>query len=293
MTKDDSSGSGDLTMISKLDFGDPLYLHASDITSTPLINFKLKRTENYKSWARAMELALQTKNKMGFIDKTLKRPESNDTLANQWERCNAVLSWILGYVSDELYYGQIYSIIASVIWDELKETYDKVDGSVMFNLYQKINCLTQGGSSVQEHNNHLKLMQFLMGFDDIYVDLRSNILSRDPLPSVKSAFLIVSREESHRNVNDKKPVTETAAFFSNKPKNSAVQTDLKCKKCLRTGHTIDRCFEIVGYPPRNNNMKCTKCGLTDHTVDKCFEVVGYPPNFKRKSFNQQTNSKSY
>ncbi|XP_071740955.1 uncharacterized protein [Rutidosis leptorrhynchoides] len=303
MTKDDSSGSGDLTMISKLDFGDLLYLHASDITSTPLINFKLKGTENYKSWACAMELALQIKNKMGFIDKTLKKPESNDTLANQWERCNAVvLSWILGSVSDELYNGQIYSKIA----------------------YVKINCLTQGGSSVseyyhklnslwkqydilcklpnckcdaeksrQEHNNHLKLMQFLMGLDDIYVDLRSNILSRDPLPSVKSAFSIVSREESHRNVNDKKPVTETAAFFSNKPKNSAVQTKLKCKKCLRIGHTIDRCFEIVGYPPRNNNLNCTKCGLTNHTVDKYFKVVGYPLNFKRRSFNQQTNSKSY
>ncbi|XP_071741035.1 uncharacterized protein [Rutidosis leptorrhynchoides] len=98
-----------------------------------------------------------------------------------------------------------------------------------------------------------------MGLDDIYVDLRSNILSRDPLPSVKSAFSIVSREESHRNVNDKKNL----------------------------------CFEIIGYPPRNNNMKCTKCGLTNHTVDKCFKVVGYPPNFKRRSFNQQTNSKSY
>ena len=52
------------TLISKFDFGDPLYLHASDTSGVPLIGFKLKGTENYKVWACAMELALETKNKL-------------------------------------------------------------------------------------------------------------------------------------------------------------------------------------------------------------------------------------
>lgn len=76
------------TQISKLDFGDPLYLHASDTTSSPLINIKLKGTENYKVWACAMELALETKNKLGFINGTCKKTEENETLAKQWDRCN-------------------------------------------------------------------------------------------------------------------------------------------------------------------------------------------------------------
>ncbi|XP_071713518.1 uncharacterized protein [Rutidosis leptorrhynchoides] len=139
----------EVTMISKLDFGDPLYLHASDISSTPLINFKLKGTENYKSWSCAMELALQTKNKTGFINGSLEKSTTDGVLENQWERCNAVvLSWILGAMSGELYFGQVYSKVASIVWNELKETYDKVDGSFMFNLYQRINSLTQNGTSV-------------------------------------------------------------------------------------------------------------------------------------------------
>ncbi|XP_071704682.1 uncharacterized protein [Rutidosis leptorrhynchoides] len=144
------------TMISKLDFGDPLYLHASDISSTPIINFKLKGTENYKFWSCAMELAIQTKNKTGFIDGTLEKSTKDDILANQWDRCNAVmLSWTLGAISDDLYYGQVYSKVASVVWAELKETYDKVDGSVMFNLHQKINSLTQSGLSVSDYYHKL------------------------------------------------------------------------------------------------------------------------------------------
>ncbi|GJW05761.1 hypothetical protein Tco_1568184 [Tanacetum coccineum] len=44
------------------------------------------------------------------------------------------------------------------------------------------------------------LNSFLMGLDDVYQPIRSNILTREPLPFVKIAFAIVSGEESHRNI---------------------------------------------------------------------------------------------
>nr|GEX92633.1 hypothetical protein [Tanacetum cinerariifolium] len=44
-------------------------------------------------------------------------------------------------------------------------------------------------------------MQFLMGLNDVYQNIRSNILARDPLLDVKEAFNVVSREESHRGLH--------------------------------------------------------------------------------------------
>ncbi|GKD47388.1 hypothetical protein Tco_1272033, partial [Tanacetum coccineum] len=41
---------------------------------------------------------------------------------------------------------------------------------------------------------------FLMGLDDVYQPIRSNILTREPLPLVKTTFVVVSGEESHQNV---------------------------------------------------------------------------------------------
>nr|XP_043626046.1 uncharacterized protein LOC122597522 [Erigeron canadensis] len=144
------------TKISKLDFGNPLYLHASDITNTPLISLKSKGTENYNVWSCAMLLALETKNKKGFIDGTCVRPLDNEVLALQWDRCNAVvLSWILNCVTEELFLGQIFSKNATVVWNELKETYDKVDGVVTFNLHNKINSLCQNGSPLSEYYHKL------------------------------------------------------------------------------------------------------------------------------------------
>ncbi|XP_071687380.1 uncharacterized protein [Rutidosis leptorrhynchoides] len=180
-----------------------------------------------------MLLDLSAKNKVGFVKGTLLKNDDNEVLAAQWDKCNSVvLSWLLSSISEELYSGQIFSATASVVWSELKETYDKVDGSITFNLHQKISSIKQNGSSLSEyyhklntlwkqydemvklpecvctaapeflqHNKVLKLMQFLMVLDDVYMSIRSNIFLKDPLPDVKSVFAILSREELHKWVS--------------------------------------------------------------------------------------------
>ncbi|XP_076951785.1 uncharacterized protein LOC143625299 [Bidens hawaiensis] len=227
----DSGSSSVVTDVSKLDASNPLYLHASDSSTFFIINIKLKGIENYNVWANSMLLALQVKNKIGFIDGTFLKSTNNDVLSRQWDKCNfVVLSWILNSIYEELHLGQVFSKLAIDVWKDLKETYDKVDGSVVFSLYQKINSLSQNGSSVSEYyhklntmwkqfdamvqlpscscqasekfndfNHLIKLMQFLMGLDDAYQSVRTSLLTIDLLPTVKHAFSVVSREESHRN----------------------------------------------------------------------------------------------
>ncbi|MFS7899421.1 putative retrotransposon Copia-like protein [Helianthus anomalus] len=122
------------TMISKLDIGDPLYLHPSDSSTLTIVSIKLKGTENYPVWSNAMRLALEAKNKYGFIDGKCKKPKDDQVLANQWERCNSVvITWLLNSISEELFLGQVFSKLASEVWTDLRESFDKVDGSVTDN----------------------------------------------------------------------------------------------------------------------------------------------------------------
>ncbi|XP_071712853.1 uncharacterized protein [Rutidosis leptorrhynchoides] len=294
------------TQINKLDFSDPLYLHSNDTTGTPITSIKLKGTENYNIWSRSMKLALSTKNKIGFINGSVLRSKTDEVLASQWDRCNSVvLSWILGSVTEDLYCGQIFSTNATDVWNELKETYDKIDTSIIFNLHQQINtlkqndstlyeyyhklntlwkqydamvsspdctcgavaCSCEAGTSHKEHKKMMKLMQFLMGLSDEYTTVRSNILLRDSVLDVKEAYAIISREESHKGISvDKTGKTQASAFvaqsnntfnkagnnsenYQNNNYNRSQNQTLKCKKCNKLGHTIDRCFEIIGYPP--------------------------------------------
>ncbi|XP_076957127.1 uncharacterized protein LOC143632510 [Bidens hawaiensis] len=233
-------GSNVPDKMSYLDFADPLYLHPSDTNNLSIINLKLPGTENYSIWASSVKLALLVKNKTGFIDGNCVKFTANPILAKQWERCNCVvLSWILNSIIDELYIGQIFLKIASEVWTELKEAYNKVDGSVIFNLHRQINYACQNGSSISDYyhklncmwrqyaklidlpkctcaaatdllnfNRRIKLKKFLMGLDDVYQPLRAQILSKESLSTVKNAFALISNEESHRALN---PLGKTQA----------------------------------------------------------------------------------
>lgn len=76
------------------DYNDPLYLHLFDSSNTILISCVLIGCDNYSIWIRAMSFSLDCKNKLGFIKGTV--PKSGDSdLANKWNRCNSLVSWIL------------------------------------------------------------------------------------------------------------------------------------------------------------------------------------------------------
>lgn len=114
-------------------FNDPLFLHPSDTPRMNLMNEILLGVENYGIWSRAMLIALRAKNKIVFIDGSYPRPSIGTDSLHQWERCNAlVLSWHMNSVSKEIYGGIVYSTDASTVWSDLKEQFDKVNGSRIF-----------------------------------------------------------------------------------------------------------------------------------------------------------------
>nr|GEW04846.1 ribonuclease H-like domain-containing protein [Tanacetum cinerariifolium] len=148
-----------VTLISKLDISDPLHLHPNDTTALTVVSIKLKVTKNYQVWSCAMLLALEGKNKTGFINGTYKRSNTYVVLGRQWDRVNAIcLGWISNSISEELFLGQISSKRAKHVSKELKETYDKVDGSIMFGLHHQINTLKENGSSIDDYYNKFNVL---------------------------------------------------------------------------------------------------------------------------------------
>nr|GEW64886.1 hypothetical protein [Tanacetum cinerariifolium] len=210
------SNNFDKSELLDLKFSDPLFLHPNNTSPTPLINFKLIRIDNYNMWSCAMKFALRNKSKLDFIDGTCKRKSDDPVLTNKWDLCNSVVvTWILNYVSAELYAGRIYS----------KTAFDILPA-----------CTYEAAKHYENHANQTKLMQFLMGLDDVYQPIRSNILTREPLPLVKIAFAVVSGEKSHWNV----------------------------------GHTVERCFDLVGYLPnykKQGNQNANKYTVNNAISD--------------------------
>ncbi|GJX28486.1 putative RNA-directed DNA polymerase [Tanacetum coccineum] len=326
----DAGSDGDnVTLISKLDISNPLHLHHNDSATLTVVSVKFKGTENYQVWSCAMLLALEGKNKTGFIDGSCRRSNTDEVLGRQWDRVNAiVLGWILNSISEELFLGQIFSKRAKHVWDELKETYDKVDGSVTFNLHHKINSLSQNGSSIadyyhklnalwkqfdalvqlprctchaaedfKKHNSLMKLMQFLMGLDDSYMPIRSNILSRDPLPDVRGAYAIISSEESHRVVSTSNVGTsqrsQSSVFNSSVNNRGATQRTPNSGNFSRPNNVT----RPSGGGNRRTNggpqLVCENCGFNGHTIDRCFKIIGYPTDFGKRNNNNNQGTQNF
>nr|GEW06902.1 ribonuclease H-like domain-containing protein [Tanacetum cinerariifolium] len=77
---------------------------------------------------------------------------------------------------------------------------DRSDAVVPPKEIDKMNRAKNRIENVSKHDQLVKLMQFLMVLNDVYQPIRSSLLTRETLPTVKDAFTIVSKEESHRGI---------------------------------------------------------------------------------------------
>nr|GEV43230.1 hypothetical protein [Tanacetum cinerariifolium] len=160
-------------------------------------------------------------------------------------------------------------------------------------------CTCHAAEGFKKHNKLLKLMQFLMGLDDSYMSIRSSILSKDPLPDVKSAYAAISSEESHR------VMYSSMAGTSQRSQTSAFPSNVSNRTNFQRGQTSNNNFRpnnANNAVPRHNNsnvnMKISssglvynECGYNGHTSDRCFKIIGYPVDFGKKKNGQNFNKK--
>ncbi|GJW78540.1 ribonuclease H-like domain-containing protein [Tanacetum coccineum] len=180
-------------LISSLDLGNPLHLQNSDFSSSTIISVKLTGIENYRGWAASMTLAINTRNKIGFIDGTyVKSAYANSSpLSNQWEMCNSiVLSWLLNFVSKDMFLGEL---TVSEYYHKLNSLWREFD--IMTKLPK---CPCDARVDVVKTYSVNETYAFLMGFYEVFQPIKSSLLSMETLPDVNEAFVIISKEESHR-----------------------------------------------------------------------------------------------
>ena len=123
-----------------------------------------------------MKIGLLGKGKLGFVNSKCSKSSFPASLHDLWKKCNAiVLSWIMISVSRELLSGIVYASNVQQVWNDLKERFDKVDGSRIFFLHKEIATLTQGVLSVCSY--YSKLKEFWIEFDSLMPCPRRNCIN--------------------------------------------------------------------------------------------------------------------
>jgi len=109
----------------------PYYLHHSDSSGGSLVSNVLIGT-NYQAWSRSMLIVLEAKNKLGFIDGTIVKPEDPDLL-RLWSINNStIIAWIMNSVSKEIAASILFGGTAKDIWQDLKDRFQQSKGPRIF-----------------------------------------------------------------------------------------------------------------------------------------------------------------
>ena len=289
---------------------DPLFLHHGESPSTVLVTQPLTSSENYSAQAQAVRKALLTKNKLGFIDGTLtlSSPLVSTLLAVQaWIRCdNMVGTQLTNSISPKLQASIIYEDIALEIQNDLRDHLAQKNGPRIYNLKKEIVEFHQGEVSITNFFTQLKVlwdqlhnyipfpsctcgkctcnvnkrlndlqaresvMNFLMGLNESFSQVRTYILLMESLPSINKVYSLMIQEEIQRCVtNGFNAKVELAALIA--------------KSQNFNGNTG------VNYSGNNDNKGKDKpiC-----TVDKCYKLHRFPPSYKFKGKNPMAHQVS-
>ncbi|CAA7046104.1 unnamed protein product [Microthlaspi erraticum] len=240
----------------------PYYLTSGDNLGHSIISEVLDGS-NYDNWRIAMNITLDAKNKLAFIDGSIARPSESDQLFRIWSRCNSMVkSWILNSVSKEIYKSILRFNDASEIWKDLSTCFHITSLPRSYQLSQQIWSLNQGSMDLSTYYTKLKTL-----WDELDGTSceKTQIIMKKNVPALSEIYNLLDQDHSQRTIL---PVHNATAFQVTVPDASPASVN-----AAQTNY----------QPQKQNQRVCTHCGYTGHTVDTCFKIHGYPPNFKHKN----------
>ncbi|VFQ66343.1 unnamed protein product [Cuscuta campestris] len=239
-----------------------------------------------------MKIALSAKNKLGFVNGLIQKPNNSPAQLLAWQRYNEmVTSWILNVLSKEIGDSVLYANSVAEIWNELDERFGQSNGVRLYQLQKDLCSISQGNSNIAAYYTRMKkvwdelsmvtslprcncgvaqeilkyeqdqrLIQFLMGLNSDYNTVRGNILLIKPLPSISAAYGMLVQEEKQKEIQIPSPFTSehTSLNANIQLHNKGRYEDKKvpiCNHCKKKGHTANKCYRIIGFP---KDFKFTK-----------------------------------
>ncbi|XP_055814223.1 uncharacterized protein LOC129883625 [Solanum dulcamara] len=173
---------------------------------------------------------------------------------------------------------------------KLKKLWDELD-----TLNADINCgcnYSCGGKdkltkSIQDE----RLMHFLMGLNDSYASFRGNMLIISPLPNVNVAYSILIQDEKQRKVyvNQQYPSESSSCLSINQHKYTPYDQPIQKISNYDQYNQKYGNYEQKGkgkFDTRKNNLTCSHCKKPGHSIDKCYRIVGNNQQFSQEQFSQ-------
>ena len=137
-------------------YDNPFFLHNSDHAGLALVTDRLASGADFHAWRRLVCMALNVRNKLGFIDGTNLKPPDNHRDSGAWSRCNDMVStWLMNSVSKKI--GQSLLLVnnAEGMWKNLMSRFKQDDAPRIYEIEQKLSNIQQGSLDISTYYTEL------------------------------------------------------------------------------------------------------------------------------------------
>ncbi|GJZ87017.1 putative RNA-directed DNA polymerase [Tanacetum coccineum] len=222
-------------------------IHPSDYPKQLYVN-EVLTDNNFADWSQEMTNFLFAKNKIEFVDGTIKKPEKTSKDYMSWMRVDAMIKDLnkrFGKESTPRAYKLKQKIAStrqggasvSTYFTQLRSIWDEAQSIYLFPRCSCNKCVCDVGKKINEHLEKECLYEFLMGLDAEFTVIRTQILATKPVPSLGTAYHMVSEDERQRAISNENINPH------------AVKEGIEhCTECNKDGHKREGCFKLIGYP---------------------------------------------
>lgn len=209
----------------------PYDLSSSDNLGS-VISQPLLKGPNYNEWSTNLHMALKARKKFGFVDGSIAQPHQDSEDLDDWWTNNAlVLSWMKLTIAESVRSNLSHLEIASDYWEHIRRRYSVNNGQRVQRIKAELATCRQHGLSIETYYGKLmqlwtalpehrvskscgcpiganlekereedRLHEFLKGLDEsLYGSVKSNLLSRDPLPFLDVAYSALLQDEDSKH----------------------------------------------------------------------------------------------
>lgn len=109
-------------------------------------------------------------------------------------------------------------------------------------------------SELESYHSEERVFQFLVGLNDSYQQLRSQILAMEPFPDMDRVLGLLFQEEEECGLHHLTLTDHTAMAaikpqpFPSSSKSTTKDPSIVCTHCGGASHIKNGCFQLVGYP---------------------------------------------
>lgn len=161
------------------------------------------------------------------------------------------------------------SLDPSTYYTKLKTLWDELDGADCEKTCQNCDCC----KAIHTKTEHAKIIKFLAGLNESYSTARSQIIMKKNVPDLAEVYNLLDQDYSQHNIN---PVTNASAY------NVATSNSDVFQAAVNATHSATQ--------QHSNRPLCSHCGFSGHTVDECYKIHGYPSRFKSKRLTSDKQS---